>query len=104
VKHIKSKGLWPLDPFFTDADLSSGDGAKGEAETKLDQQKNGDNKAKEESSPDDDDEGGSESQHDSTYDNNGIIFDDPLGDEFMVNTNRLAKLTVEDSSSDEDSD
>lgn len=104
VKHIKSKGLWPLDPFFADADLSSGNGAKGEGETKLDQQITGDNKAKEESYPDDNDEGGSESQHEGTYEDNGIVFDDPLGDEFMVNTNRLAKLTVEDSSSDEDSD
>ena len=89
VKHIKSKGLWPADPYFADSeeddqkDLTQSDGCHGEQG--------------------DEDNGGQEDG--TSYEENGIVFDDPLGDDMMmVNTNRIATLRVEDSSSEEDSD
>lgn len=105
LKHIKSKGLWPLDPFFND-EMPSSDAGNGEgSETKIDQQEGGEGEP-EHSLPDDNKGKDNEpqSQYDGAYEDNGIVFDDPLGDEYMVNTNRLAKLCVEDSSSEEDSD
>ncbi|KAL7536003.1 hypothetical protein ACHAXR_006858 [Thalassiosira sp. AJA248-18] len=120
VKHIKSKGLWPLDPYFADEGdpMSSGDGgSKKESNRTMaaatsNNEDRGEKKAeKDKSHPDnnDDDEGvdDDEPQYygESAYEDNGIVFDDhPLEDEFMVNTNRIATLRVEDSSSDEDSD
>eukprot|EP00579_Thalassiosira_antarctica_P029627 CAMPEP_0202028844 /NCGR_PEP_ID=MMETSP0905-20130828/63663_1 /ASSEMBLY_ACC=CAM_ASM_000554 /TAXON_ID=420261 /ORGANISM="Thalassiosira antarctica, Strain CCMP982" /LENGTH=254 /DNA_ID=CAMNT_0048592567 /DNA_START=28 /DNA_END=795 /DNA_ORIENTATION=+ len=99
VKHIKSKGLWPSDPYFGDeVPDESGTGPKGDTEAKEDQQ-NGDKEDKEESNPDDNNE-----ECEGTYEDNGIVFDGHLEDEFMVNTNRIATLRVDDSSSDEDSD
>lgn len=85
VKHIKSKGLWPSDPYFAEDESSSGAAAITQ------------------------DDAGSEFEEgeepDGTYEDNGIVFDDPLGDDnMMVNTNRIATLRVEDSSSDEESD
>ncbi len=37
--------------------------------------------------------------HNGTYKEDGIVFDDPLGDKLALNTNRVAELRVEDSSS-----
>lgn len=84
VKHIKSKGLWPSDSFFANDDGGEKDGEKMENE--------------EYNNPDDNDDG------DGTYEENGIVFDDPLEDEdlMMINTNRIATLRVEDSSDSED--
>jgi len=81
VKHIKSKGLWPIDPYFANSLDTAGE--KGPDR-------------------DDGDEEGSETEV--ACDNHGIVFEDTVEDEFMVNTNRLATLRVEDSSSEEDSD
>ena len=71
VKHLKSKGLWPLDSHFADP-VS--------------------NASEKEPCLDDNGEEGSKG----AYENHGIVFEDT--DEFMVNTNRLAILRVDDSS------
>ena len=86
VKHIKSKGLWPSDPLFAEEGTTQNDvDGQDEADTVED-------KDKEDEVP----------QRDTYYENDdGIVFDD---DDIMVNTNRIATLRVEDSSSDEDSD
>lgn len=91
VKHIKAKGLWPLDPFFI-----------GEDPVAKPDEKYGDQGEKEDENNDEED--GDANDLDGTYEDNGIVFEDPLGDDLMVNTNRIATLRVEDSSSDEDSD
>jgi len=86
VKHIKSKGLWPSDPLFSEEGTTQNDvDEQNEADTVEDKE--------------DKDE---VPQNDTYYeDDDGIVFDD---DDIMVNTNRIATLRVEDSSSDEDSD
>ncbi|KAL7521318.1 hypothetical protein ACHAWX_005992 [Stephanocyclus meneghinianus] len=95
VKHIKSKGLWPLDPFFSDSDAAS----SSEPQQRVD--------LEDENQNDDEDYGDycpdkSEEQYRAdTRNDGGIVYDDPLGDEFMVNTNRIAAMRVDDSSSDE---
>ncbi|KAL7552303.1 hypothetical protein ACHAWF_015537 [Thalassiosira exigua] len=102
VKHIKSKGLWPLDPFFAEEGHIPGEGSKDEGQRKS-YVGDGAGADHSESQPGD----GSDRdprQSGDAYEDNGIVFDDPLDDEYMVNTNRLATLRVEDSSSEEDSD
>lgn len=95
VKHIKSKGLWPSDPFFANDDTEEAEGSNKDGE----KAENG------ESRPDIHNQEDEPRHQDSTYEDNGIVFDDPYGDdELMVNTNRIATLRVEDSSSEEDSD
>lgn len=110
VKHIKSKGLWPSDPFFTDDDhdVSSASSAVGESQTKSAQQNRykTSNSLMASSGDDDDDDDASleETNEGCTYEENGIVYDDPLGDDLMLNTNRISTLRVEESSSDDDSD
>lgn len=86
VKHIKSKGLWPDDPYFADDPRE------------VDKDGGGDDSDEEAEACDEPRQCGG----DGAYEDNGIVFDDP--DEYMVNTNRMAALRVEDSSSEEDSD
>ena len=91
VKHIKSKGLWPTDSFFDD-EASSEDKAQKTRPQDENLKKDEDNQSED---------------NDEYYANgndDGIVFDDPLADEFMVNTNRIAAMRVEDSSSDESDD
>ena len=84
VRHIKSKGLWPSDPLFAEEGTTPDD---------VDDQDEADTG---------EDKDGEEPQNDTYYeDDDGIVFDD---DDLMVNTNKIATLRVEDSSSDEDSD
>jgi probable RNA-binding protein EIF1AD len=91
VKHIKSKGLWPADPFFAEDTRESG------TDIPRSHREAGDPERKSDSEE--------EEQYDQSVRNDeGIVFDDPLGDEFMVNTNRIAALRVDDSSSDESDD
>lgn len=92
VKHIKTKGLWPEDPFFADEDHAAA--SDEEDNTKKDADVDG-KRSDDESDP---------NHNETSYNDDGIVFDDPLGDEYMINTNRVAKLTVEDSSSEEESD
>lgn len=95
VKHIKSKNLWPSDPYFADDNPEQNENEQSNVE-------NGDDV--------DDDAGDGTDNNDNERveadyeDDDGIVFDDPLDDEYMINTNRVARLTVDDSSSDEDSD
>lgn len=100
VKHIKTKGLWPEDPFFADEDQAAAsediDNEKQNEEDNTYKDADLDGKR----SDDDIDQ----NQNETSYNDDGIVFDDPLGDEYMINTNRVAKLTVEDSSSEEESD
>jgi probable RNA-binding protein EIF1AD len=90
VKHIKSKGLWPADSFFEDDLVERGQKTK-KPQDENDQQQ-------------DDDEEASDDEYEYANNNGGIVFDDPLSDELMVNTNRIAAMRVEDSSSDESDD
>ncbi len=100
VKHIKSKNLWPADPYFADDDP--------EVDLELDDKEednieNGDDVAGD--GTDNNDNESESNNVDAGYeDDDGIVFDDPLNDDYMINTNRVARLTVDDSSSDEDSD
>lgn len=105
VKHIKSKGLWPSDPFFAEDDhVSSVSFMGGTPTTSVQQHDTSDTHPKSSGGGDDDDDSLEENNDGGTYDDNGIVFDDPLGDELMLNTNRISKLHVEDSSSEDDSD
>ena len=108
VKHIKARGLWPTDPFFADDDHSA-TSSMGDIPTKSDQQ-NGNipsdilPKVGGGGGDDDDDDSVEESNDGGTYEDNGIVFDDTIGDELMSNTNRISTLRVEESSSEDDSD
>lgn len=103
VKHIKSKGLWPQDPLFADGDAPSNDDILiGESLGMISKGKDGEADDHDDAEEVDDNE---PQYGESGYEENGIVFDNPLADDmYMVNTNRLATLRVEDSSSDEDSD
>lgn len=81
VKHLQSKGLWPTN----DAEFSTGT-ARGAVDDDGEDSNNNDTCAVEE--------------HE-----DGIVYDTGYGDDdaFLVNTNRIAALTVDDSS-DSDSD
>ena len=86
VKHIKSKNLWPDDPYFAD-------------DPDIGEEKNGDDGI------DNKDDDSASNDNEAGYEDDGIVFEDPyLDDEYMINTNRVARLTVDDSSSDEDSE
>lgn len=102
VKHIKSKNLWPTDPYFADDDPAAG------SEDNEKDQNNADDAGDANDIGDgtDNNDNDSESNHNEAgyEDDDGIVFDDPLNDDYMINTNRVARLTVDDSSSDEDSD
>ena len=90
VKHIKSKGLWPADDSFFDDVLIEGQ------EQQLQSKALG---------KDENDEESDEEEYEQYEDEDGIVFDDPLlTDDSMVNTNRIAAMRVEDSSSDESDD
>ena len=80
VKHIKSKGLWPVsDPLFQDEARESQD------ENQLDEEYLQEGES-------------------GQYEENGIVFEDPYADDLMVNTNRIATLRVDDDSSDSNDD
>ena len=91
VKHIKSKGLWPTDDSFFDDTLIEGE---------VHQQRQSKTSGKDENADEESDE-----EYEQYEDGDGIVFDDPLlTDDLMVNTNRIAAMRVEDSSSDESDD
>jgi len=102
VKHIKSKGLWPDDPYFVDDDPAAGSEHNKKDQSNIgnvddENDVDGGVDCNDNEDNDSDDEGAHE-------DDDGIVFDDPLDDDYMINTNRVARLTVDDSSSDEDSE
>jgi probable RNA-binding protein EIF1AD len=85
VKHLQSKGFWPIKDkeFATD--------------------KIGLRSAEEAVQKDDEDD--QEEEHDGGgVEDDGIVYDMGLGDDFLVNTNRLATLKVDDSSDSDSSD
>ena len=90
VKHLKKKGIWPYyDPLFSNGEAAEPD------DTALAQV------------GDDGSAGSGESTNgvDQQYqDNDGITFNDDIGDDDMlfVNTNRISSLRVDDSESDSD--
>ena len=107
VKHIKARGLWPTDPFFADDDHSSSACCAGDIPipTKSGQQNlNSTSDVLPQFGGGDDDDSVEESNDGGTYEDNGIVFDDTIGDELMSNTNRISTLRVEESSSEDDSD
>jgi probable RNA-binding protein EIF1AD len=88
VKHLQIKGLWPeKDPEFN-RDVVRGGAEDGEAE--------GDAEEDDDASQD---EGGDGIVYSTGYED-----DDENDDDLFVNTNRIAKLKVQDSDSEEDSD
>lgn len=86
VKHLKEKGFWPKDKIFSD-DVYVKKATLYPDET---EDHNAD--------CDSEDEVGANCE-----DNEGIVFDN-AEDDYFCNMNRISKLTVDDSSSDEDSD
>lgn len=84
VKHLTSKGLWPMD----DPDFESGN-----ADTK--------------SAVEEDDDGiVYNTTEDDDYDDDGIVYNDydmDNDDDLFVNTNRIARLEIQDSESEEES-
>ncbi|KAL3765271.1 hypothetical protein ACHAW5_000272 [Stephanodiscus triporus] len=111
VKHIKSRGLWPSsDPFFADEDcpmppVVAVSTAGGGVTRRKSDRRIGATTATDDSRPDDDDDDDDDdycdahNDRDGAYEEDGIVFDDPLGEELALNTNRAAALRVEDSSS-----
>ena len=112
VKHIKSKGLWPGDPFFADVEPSSSSASSegksilqiGQKITQMNREHSDTDELEGDNICNDDEENSEEHYYGIACDNNGIVYDDPLEDEFLVNTNRIAALRVDDSSSAEDSE
>ena len=102
VKHIKSKNLWPADPYFADNDPAAGSEQNDKCQSNIEDVDNEDDVGGDGTENNDND---SELNHNEAgyEDDDGIVFDDPLNDDYMINTNRVARLTVDDSSSDEDS-
>mmetsp|Transcript_11441 Transcript_11441/g.32840 ORF Transcript_11441/g.32840 Transcript_11441/m.32840 type:complete len:216 (+) Transcript_11441:64-711(+) len=94
VKHLKSKGLWPDD----DSEFSSID------QTNEDPVIQGENDNDGEEKRVDDEEDGQEDGGDDD-DDDGIVYNSAYDDDddLFVNTNRINKMTIEESSSDEDS-
>ena len=98
VKHLKEKGFWPSDPFFLgtenidktkQAELEANSDSKNlkEASTNNNLNEDHDIKANEESNKD----------------NHGIIFhDNTYEDDYFVNTNHIAKLTIDESDTESD--
>jgi len=123
VKHIKSKGLWPDDPFFATEEPGScnidntvvvadevervlfrekdGEGHRGKNVEEFDDEVDEDSERR---CYDEDEEEEECEYHGGAYDDNGIVFEDPMADDFLVNTNRIANLRVDDSSSDDSDD
>lgn len=108
IKHLKEKNLWPLHSFFSDNCRGGGEEEKEEnekliekAKLLLKEQNNNDDETYDDKYYDggDGDEGDGDT-HD--YIDDGIVFS--TDDDYFVNTNRIAKLKIDDSSSDEDSD
>lgn len=87
VKHLKEKGFWPKDEIFSD-----------DVNVKV-------NVKKETSYPDETEGHDEVEDNGNEYgeDNEGIVFDN-ADDDYFCNMNRISKLKVDDSSSDEDSD
>jgi probable RNA-binding protein EIF1AD len=114
VKHLKEIKKWPIDPFFSEQ-LNEGDDdeetelrEKAKAIMKQEKDKEA-TKDGTDAYDDDDDEG--EEDHYGQYnedgyedDENGIVYGNDECDDYLVNMNRIAKMKIEDSSSDEDSD
>lgn len=132
VKHIKSRGMWPSDPLFNDDDgndkvamevvvvdpPSTADvvasrvrqnkrtvvEGRGCSSTEV-----GDDRLFSNDTSDEDDvlngddlPSTNQEYYDGTYVEDGIVYDDPLREELVYNTNRVAALRVEDTSSDDD--
>ena len=79
IKHLRSKGLWPSD----DPDFADAVGGQRETDT---------------------------AHNEDDTNNDGIVYDTGYGDsesvddDLFVNTNRISRIAIADSSSDEDSD
>ncbi len=108
IKHLKDKNLWPLHSFFSDNSKGVGNKEKEENEKLIEKAKlllkeqnmNDDKSCDNDYCDEEDRDEGYGETHD--YDDDGIVFSND--DDFFLNTNRIAKLKIDDSSSDEDSD
>ena len=96
VKHLKDKGLWPKDSYFSDNNEPDKDD-----ESTINRQ----NKENDKGDGDGDEDGDEKDQEDDEEDEDGIVFND-IDDEYFCNMNRIAKMKIEDSEdeSDQDSD
>ena len=104
VKHIKAKGLWPMDPFFAEDDQESYVSPMRESPTKSVKQNRYSTSDSYTKESEDDDSQEEAKNNGGMYEDNGIVFDDPLGNDLMLNTNRISTLRVDESSSEDDSD
>ena len=127
IKHLKEKKLWPVHSFFSTGAVHSHNGATQGGNFMDDEKMKSENgacidKAKElmmkdqnhrdhneaddehDDSNHDDELIDDEDEHEEEYGyaDDGIIFSND--NDYFVNTNRIAKMKIEDSSSDEDSD
>jgi probable RNA-binding protein EIF1AD len=124
VKHIKLRGLWPLDPIFNanveemkvDPSLSETVAATAGSRREkriIDRPPALDDSLSYTDDEDDEDDDYynddnllNHPNHDGiAYEKDGIVFNDSLGrDDLVLNTNRISALRVEDSSDDDEED
>ena len=124
VKHIKLRGLWPLDPIFnadveeTKLDPSLSDTVAATVGSRREKRIIDRPPALDDSLSYTDDEDNEDDDyynddnllnhhnHDGiAYEKDGIIFNDSLGrDDLVLNTNRISALRMEDSSDDDEED
>lgn len=108
VKHLKEINKWPLDPFFSEK-ASDGNEDKEEAELRekakaIWKQEREKEVEAYDSEQDSEEEYGQYHEDGYEDDDNGIVYGNDECDDYLVNMNRIAKMKIEDSSSDEDSD
>ena len=109
VKHLKEQKMWPLDPFFSENVLDGGDDTE-EAELRekakaiWKQEREKEAEAYDSSEQESEEEYGQYHEDGYEDDENGIVYGNDECDDYLVNMNRVAKMKIEDSSSDEDSD
>ena len=127
VKHIKSRGMWPLEPLFnTDVEETKVDPSLSDAVAVTAGCSRRDKRiidcppelddSHSYTDDDDDDDEKDDSYNDDTlsnhhnhdgraYEKDGIVFNDSLRrDDLVLNTNRISALRVEDSSDDDSED
>jgi probable RNA-binding protein EIF1AD len=121
IKHLKEKNMWPVHSFFSDKNMSSIDKAEEEEnEIQLierakalmkknaacqDGDGNGDGDGSGNGNHDEGEQEEDGYDYDEGYDyddEDGIVFSND--NDYFVNTNRIARIKIDDSSSDEDSD
>ena len=109
IKHLKEKEMWPMHPHFLDKNGSHQDGdddesaniiEKAKALLKQEKKNNRGNDGIIYEGDDQEEEEEEEYAENYDYSDDGIVFSNT--NDYFVNTNRIAKLKIEDSSSEEE--